>query len=781
MFTHRLISLLLLSLIFAALAPSIPLSGADIVPAGSSKVGQSPLTASQAANASLAGAYFDHVVVIIMENQGIYNICGTNPGGSPSCNGANTPYLDSLANNNTLALNYTSVFTPLTSAPNYVALISGSTFNCKSGGCGGSGAIVHSDLVDGLETAGLSWKAYFENYPQVSGCFQSAPAPYNGVHNPYIWFSDIYNNQTRCGRLVNANPSSCTTTDCVLTNDLNGANSPNFAWLTPNDCDDMHGSGACTNRCLSTNLDNVTDCEKDGDAYLKTLVPRILNSTTFRTQRSALFITFDEGTGFCLPNHKQNGDCIYAVWSGPVAKSNGFTSYNRYNHYSFLKTLEFNWNLPSLQTNDTTASAMKEFFSPTFPLSASPTSLTVSAGSNVTSTVTLSSLSGFNGTVTLTAEANPSGPSLTLNPTTVILKNQQTNSSVFSFSSALIGNYTVTLTGVSGILSRIAILKVRVIDFRISATVTSVVSPVGSNASSTITLASLNGYSGNINLTVTVQDASILVGTGGSGGGRAPLEMVPPSTSASLTLPNASLSPTSLLLASRGSAQSSLTIILSLSVQAGNYPIIVNATDGKLSHAIQLTIMATDFSLSSPTSSIVMTPGGNSSLSLSFQSLNGFQGSLSLSATVSPSGPLTTLSPSSVLLSTNNNSSLLTIIVPSSTSSGNYILSIQAASGNLIHAISINIIVSTGSVGGLIIPIDKLGLVIQLVPTGTSILILLASGLATVGTTRKRGKRRTPSHNLRRSERVRDWRCSTVFARSTTIWPFWKPATQSER
>jgi hypothetical protein len=677
-YSSRLISLLLMTLIFAALAPSIPLSQEGIMPGGMSKVGQSFSTASQAANVSLTGAYFDHVVLIMMENRALTDICGSKL--PPPCNGnltsnkPATPFMAGLANSYTLGTQYVSVIN--TSLPNYVALIGGSTFGCGSGGCGKLGAITARNLVDRLETSDLSWKAYFENYTGSSGCFGSSPGSYNYLHNPFIWFNDINSNSTRCAKLVSANPSSCARIDCTLISDLNGVSPPGFAWLTPNECDNMHGNGVCTNNnCLGTSSIYRTACISAGESYLKTLVPNILNSTVFKSQRSVLFITFDEGTGNCPSPNPTNEDCVYAVWAGPVTKKNNPPSNNLYNHYSFLKTLEFNWNLAGLGTNDTTAFAMKDFFSPTFPLSPSPTSLTVSAGSSITSTLTLSSLSGLNGTVNLTALANPSGPGLTLNPTDVVLKNQQTNSSILSFSSALIGNYTVTVTGVSGNLSRSAILTVRVVDFKISSAVTSIVSPAGSNVSSTVTLTGINGYSGNISLTVTVQNASTIVGTGGSG--RRPLEMLPPSDPA---LPNASLNPASLLITNGDSVQS-----------------------------------------------------------------------------------------------------LLTIIIPSGTPSGNYNLSIQAASGSLVHAIAITVIVSTASVGGLIISIDKLGLSIQLLPTGTSILIVLASALAIVGTARKRSKRRIPSHNLRKAEGVREWRRSTTVVHSTTIGPFWKPARQLER
>src|SRR5213592_4934697 len=132
-------------------------------------------------------------------------------------------------------------------------------------------------------------------------------------------------------------------------------------WLTPNNCDNMHGF---------TYANGTVLCPKSvsfGDGYLSSLVPNILNSTTFTTQRSALFVVFDEGNGYCPLNQSTTEDCVYAVWAGPLAKANYGTT-NLYNHYSWLRTVEVNWNLQALTSNDANATPMAEFFAP--PLSA---------------------------------------------------------------------------------------------------------------------------------------------------------------------------------------------------------------------------------------------------------------------------------------------------------------------------------------------------------------------------------------------------------------------------
>src|SRR5207253_2539955 len=116
------------------------------------------------------------------------------------------------------------------------------------------------------------------------------------------------------------------------------ATASNFMWLTPNLCNDMH------------------DCSVAiGDNYLSQVVPKILRSNIFQTQKAALMITFDEGTA------TSPSDLVYTVWAGPVVKR-GYQSSVAYSHYSVARTIESAWNLTTLTTNDASATAMTEFF-----------------------------------------------------------------------------------------------------------------------------------------------------------------------------------------------------------------------------------------------------------------------------------------------------------------------------------------------------------------------------------------------------------------------------------
>jgi acid phosphatase len=182
--------------------------------------------------------------------------------------------------------------------------------------------------VDRLEAGGVTWKAYMEDMP--SNCYALNSGDYAVRHNPFVYYKDIATNASRCARVIPSGNSAS-----VLLNDLGSTTTAsNYMWFTPNNCNNMH---SCR--------------ESIGDTYMSILVPKILSSTIFQTTRAALLITFDEGYGFPT----------YVVWAGPVAKTSYASSYG-YTHYSVLATIESNWNLSSLTSNDRDAPHMGEFF-----------------------------------------------------------------------------------------------------------------------------------------------------------------------------------------------------------------------------------------------------------------------------------------------------------------------------------------------------------------------------------------------------------------------------------
>ena len=328
-----------------------------------------PLVALPAGTTGTSTPQFDYLVIIVLENRGINQTYGNHCAGDCS-------YITHLANQYSLAEGYSSL--THNSLPNYLAILSGWTQRLQ-GNLGDCSPLPSSTkycpnvnpqltgfpfttptIIDRLESTGKTWKAYLEDYPPICA-YPSSPTNcspgncyvgyggtsnvYDNEHDPFVYFADISADGGRCSNIVQANSGGNGFPDDNLLSDLSSTSkASNLMWLTPNLCDDGH------NICPPNN--NATTQQNN---FLSQLVPEILTSNIFTTQKAALFITYDEGSS-TYPN-----DYVTSIWAGPSVKTN-YRSSTQYSHYSLLKTIENNWGLQPLnQTTDGQATPMSEF------------------------------------------------------------------------------------------------------------------------------------------------------------------------------------------------------------------------------------------------------------------------------------------------------------------------------------------------------------------------------------------------------------------------------------
>lgn len=308
-----------------------------------------------------AFAHMDHVFVIMMEN--------TSYGDLLSPSNANTPFIRSIASTYGLETNYSGV--THVSLPNYLAATSGSTWGSNSDDVAQASLLNHENIVDQFEQAGISWKAYMENLPSAGDTVNSTPdGLYVRKHDPFLMYPDVYNDP---GRASNVVPLT------QLTNDLDSGHVPQFVWITPNQCDNMHGGAPSCPYANSPDDANQRALYQDGNDFLQTWVTAIMNSKAW-TGHSAIFVTWDEGSfaddspygpndtsGCCDspilpatppdPTSGSGGDLVGGTLYGGghvpmiVIQRDGprhMTSDAATNHYSLLQTIEQNWNLPYL-------------------------------------------------------------------------------------------------------------------------------------------------------------------------------------------------------------------------------------------------------------------------------------------------------------------------------------------------------------------------------------------------------------------------------------------------
>jgi hypothetical protein len=246
-----------------------------------------------------------HIAVIVFENHEVGAIL------DPT---STAPYFRSLA---TSSVNLTNLYaTSHPSLPNYLALTSGSTHGITSD-C--TTCFVHTrNIVDQLEHAGISWKAYMESIP--GPC---SSEPYAGLyalkHDPFMYYDDVRNNTDRCNKVVPFDQ---------LGTDLSAHALPRFTWITPNLCHDMHDCPVAT-----------------GDRFLHAWVPRIVGGLG---SDGILIVLFDEGgtsAGCC--SGQAAGGHIAGIITGPGARLRA-TIGTRVDQYSVLKLIEDVWGLPEM-------------------------------------------------------------------------------------------------------------------------------------------------------------------------------------------------------------------------------------------------------------------------------------------------------------------------------------------------------------------------------------------------------------------------------------------------
>lgn len=273
---------------------------------------------------------YQHIFEIVMENHSYNQIIG-NP---------NAPQINALANEYGLATDYFGVTHP--SEPNYVALIGGSYFGIQDDNAydqttnGVNHTINQPSLAQQLEAAGLTWKDYQQTMP-VAGYkgYDFGNGLYKSKHNPFLNFASMQNDPAELAKMV---------PDTQLFVDLATNDAPNFSFIVPDQCHDMHGTSDCSNDTQRIQM---------GDNYVGSVVTAIMASQTWQEGNNAIVVTWDENdfstsAGCCGAN--PGGGLVATVVitnHGP----RGVQDPTPYNHYSLLLTVEDAFGLGCLQNS----------------------------------------------------------------------------------------------------------------------------------------------------------------------------------------------------------------------------------------------------------------------------------------------------------------------------------------------------------------------------------------------------------------------------------------------
>jgi hypothetical protein len=247
-----------------------------------------------------------HVVLVVEENHEFSQVVGARQ----------APFLNRLAARGTLLTRYDAITHP--SLPNYVALVAGDPLgihgDCRT--CHRRGRT----LVDQLQAAGISWKAYYQGLPAPCSTAVTAGA-YAKKVNPFLHLDSVRSAPQRCRRVVPL---------AQLGDDLRRGRLPRFAMVTPDLAHSMH-SGSIAR----------------ADAFLRRLDRQLLTAPA-RRSGILLIVTFDEGTSRHGLHGRRGGGHVATIVVGPGVPA-GARDPTPYDHYGLLRSLEQRFGLRPLR------------------------------------------------------------------------------------------------------------------------------------------------------------------------------------------------------------------------------------------------------------------------------------------------------------------------------------------------------------------------------------------------------------------------------------------------
>ncbi|MDR3724355.1 MAG: hypothetical protein P4K83_07690 [Terracidiphilus sp.] len=246
---------------------------------------------------------------------------------------------------------------------------------------------------------------------------------------------------------------------------------------------------------------------------------------------------------------------------------------------------------------------------PSFTVAPASTALTMSQGSSATDTLTITGLNYFSGNVTFSLSGLPTGVTASFSP------NPASTSSTLTLTAAAnatIGSpATLTITGVSGSLTQTANVALTVMPpqmFALGPSATSITLNPGNSATDSILITPANGFSANVNLSVSGLPAGVT----------ASFSPNPATTSSTLTL----------------------TAVRSAAA-TGPVTLTVTGISGSLTETtvVSLTIAPPpSFTLTSSASALTLAQGSSTTDAVTITPANGFTSSVAFSVAGLPSG-----------------------------------------------------------------------------------------------------------------------------------------------
>jgi phosphatidylinositol-3-phosphatase len=216
----------------------------------------------------------------------------------------------------------------------YLLMTSGSTHGVCDDRNPSAHPISGPSLFSQLSSTGRQWRNYAEAMPENCADTNSSDHRYAVRHAPAVYYVD---ERARCRQWQ---VPLGDLTGGALADDLAAGRLPDFSFVTPDQCHNMHGAPGCQGGGVPT-----------GDAWVKSWMAKILASPDWTAGRLVVVITWDEGT--TSDNH------IPAVIASPTTR--GVVSQTSYTQCSVLRTVSEIVRVPPLGCAAQAPSMLAEF------------------------------------------------------------------------------------------------------------------------------------------------------------------------------------------------------------------------------------------------------------------------------------------------------------------------------------------------------------------------------------------------------------------------------------
>jgi hypothetical protein len=296
------------------------------------------------ASASAPPKHFDHVLIVVLENQNYESAIRND-------------LLKTLAQKGAIFSNFGNLYHY--SYPNYLAMIAGSDFGTHKPQFRSDKQRTFNDDNDHRTIADLlNWKNYAEDYPASP----TAQNPFLGdrkgryarKHVPFLSFREVQNKSFHNVVAVDTHAQ-----DNAFVTDVGDFIAapqkhplPEYMFYSPNLDDDGHDPTSHPEEGLKKAADWLR-------VFLTTWLH--FDDTTWipkdeQMKRTLVIVTFDESEGNSKPER------IYTVFLGAIVKAQEVTA--PYNHYSVLRTVEDNFGLDPIhkESGDGTAAVITDIW-----------------------------------------------------------------------------------------------------------------------------------------------------------------------------------------------------------------------------------------------------------------------------------------------------------------------------------------------------------------------------------------------------------------------------------